>query len=170
MGHDMPWAAACPSCRTILPSFHGPHRLQAYGRKAMRNAYDAISTAAEEAPGLISQPANAQVCRCHEWLACHRCHDGPALLCVSFALMRSTPLDEHMHSYTHAARSAPDLPYSDHPAAAFPQAGHAARRRPRPAAAHGVPHRGWVLRWTLWAGRWESGGAAAADGALTAGV
>lgn len=39
----------------------------------------------------------------------------------------------------------PPFHLADHPAAAVPQAGHAARRRPRPAAAHGVPHSGWVL-------------------------
>jgi len=34
---------------------------QRYGRKAMRNAYDAIATAADQAPGLIRQPQLAQV-------------------------------------------------------------------------------------------------------------
>lgn len=42
----------CPP-KTVLPV------LQRYGRKAMRHAYDAISTAAESAPGLLSQPALA---------------------------------------------------------------------------------------------------------------
>ncbi|KAI3424477.1 hypothetical protein D9Q98_010027 [Chlorella vulgaris] len=35
--------------------------LQRYGRKAMRSAYDTIASAAEEAPGLLAQPALAQV-------------------------------------------------------------------------------------------------------------
>ncbi|EFN51057.1 hypothetical protein CHLNCDRAFT_59360 [Chlorella variabilis] len=35
--------------------------LQLYGRKAMRSAYDTISTAADQAPGLLSQPALAQI-------------------------------------------------------------------------------------------------------------
>ena len=39
----------------------GTPSLQRYGRKATRNAYDTISTAAEEAPRLLSQPALAQV-------------------------------------------------------------------------------------------------------------
>ncbi|PRW61530.1 transportin-1-like isoform X1 [Chlorella sorokiniana] len=51
--HMAPYMAAV--LRTLAAA------LQTYGRKAMRNAYDSISTAAEEAPGLLSQPALAQI-------------------------------------------------------------------------------------------------------------
>ena len=61
------------SCAYLYVDKHLPVRLplclQRYGRKAMRNAYDTISTAAEAAPDLISQPALAQV-RCWDlWLS-----------------------------------------------------------------------------------------------------
>ena len=35
--------------------------LQRYGRRALRSAYDTLATAADRAPGLLSQPALAQV-------------------------------------------------------------------------------------------------------------
>lgn len=58
--------------------------LQRYGRKAMRSAYDTISTAVENAPGLVAQPQLAQVglgraaghrggCTWSRWHACLPC-------------------------------------------------------------------------------------------------
>lgn len=87
----------------------------------MRSAYDAISTAAEEAPGLLSQPPLAQVCR----------DDGAGTGSGMKVLAAPWPCDQaskggHQVGPWMWFMPQPAPSHADYTASAVPQAGHAA--------------------------------------------
>ena len=118
------------------PPLTPPCSQQRYGRKAMRNAYDAITTVAEQAPALLQQPAVAQVGGRRTPGLGEGQGPGPV---HADAESRAA---WQANSSSHVAHASPPPPLSpDHPAPPVPQAGHAARRRQGAAAPHRVPHR-----------------------------
>lgn len=155
-----PTTDACCAC----PPLASPQR---YGRKAVRSAYDAISTAVEEAPGLVSQPPLAALILPPLYRKLDTLMDGdrellPLMECLTAGARAAGSGGALMGADWVVGTPAADGSAALHPAAASPITHRASLPAPRSGGQDGRRQRG--LRRALLLPLHRAGGAHGAGG------